>query len=141
MDIADFDGESDPLTTALSVIEYKYSPRQSYYASFVPYELRERTTLEQEVTLGGTQYEKGEELQVQYRYYDTVFGWRYNVLSRANWHLNLGVDLSLQRTLIKFTGDEDSDRVSTSDWTAMLAPAFDLQYHFYPRLGAKLLCP
>ncbi len=135
VDIEDFDGENDPLTTALSVVEYQYNQKQSYYASFVPYELREVTSLENTVTLGGREYKEAEKLRVQYRLYDAVLGWQYKLIDTQNWHLNAGVDLSVQRTLVKFTS-EDAGRAGASDWTAVLSPSFELQYRVTPRLSA-----
>ena len=133
-DLENFNGTTDPTTTAFATIE-RYTGRHLIQFSLLPFEARDDGQFTQPTQFNNTTYAPGEQIGSRYRLYDWRLQYYYDLLPDSKIILQAGGGLSYQHLAVEMVGSISTTvEESKSDILIPLVNA-SLGYQFNPRFS------
>ena len=104
-DLDDFNGDSDPTTTAAISLQYRLDERQEILVAFAPYEGRDRGTFASPTNFDNVTYPAGAPLRSAFRLFDYRAQYSYDLSPYEGWGLRLGAGATIQQLEIELATD------------------------------------
>lgn len=121
-DLADFNKDDDPLTTAAGIFDWYIGRRHTLSLGFWPLESRDTGSFQQPTNFTGIVFPAGAPLQSTWRHYQGWANYAYELFPESDWMVKLGAGLTYQYTTLKIENQIDglSGKVQDSVFLPLL---------------------
>ena len=133
-DLANFDGLTDPVTTAFPIIE-RYTGRHLFHFEVSPFEARDTGRFAQPTRFNNTIYVPGEEIISSYRLTDWRLQYSYDLLPDNKIILLAGMGLSYQHLVVELDTTAGTKREKAKSDILLPLVNASLGYQFNPRFS------
>ena len=100
-DLDNFNGDTNPATTAAIALQYRLDERQEILVSFAPYEGRDTGMFASPTVFGNVTYPAGTPLKSTFRLFDYRAQYSYDLSPYDGWGLRLGAGATVQQLEIE----------------------------------------
>lgn len=127
--LADFNKDDDPLTTAQATFDWFIADRHTVSIFFWPMESRDTGTFSQPVRFGGEEFPANVSVASQWRHYKLDAMYQYDLVVDSSWSLRAGGGISGQWTNIELnTSNTPAISSTVEDWVVLPLLSLDAGY-------------
>lgn len=128
--LADFELIDDPTIHTVGTIDWYIAPRHTLHFSLAPFESRDNGQFSTPVSFGGSLFPSNTPLNSAWRMTDLTALYTYNLIPKGKWDLNIGAALSVTRTVIELSTQDQTVSAKVEDLVALPLAYLGIKYNF-----------